>query len=231
MSDLEAFANSLFLVDGPPVHAVGIPFPTRMAIVKLSDGALWVNSPVHIALGMRDRILALGPVKYLVSPTKLHHWRLEEGHALFPAAELWGTRQVPREFQYLPLAGVLGDAPPPGWADDLDQVVLRGNLFLEEVAFFHRRSRTVIMADFVQNHLLAKGRPLRNLLYRLAGVAYPKGGVPIDIRLSTIHRKLARQSLAKLLAWDFDKLILAHGVCLRERAKDFVERAFQWLKR
>lgn len=231
MSDLEVFAENLFLADGPPVRAAGIPFSTRMVIVQLHDGALWVNSPVHITPEVRERILALGPVKYLVSPTKLHLWRLEEWHGLFPAAELWGTRQVPREFRHLPLTGLLDDVPPPGWADDLDQVVIKGNLFLEEVAFLHKRSGTVIMADFIQNHLPTKDRPLRGALYRLAGVAYPHGGVPIDIRLSTIHRKLARQSVEKLLSWDFDRLVLAHGVCLPKGAKAFVERAFRWLLR
>lgn len=229
MSDLEVFAENIFLMDGPPVHAAGIPFPTRMIIVKLADGKLWVNSPVHVPDEAKERILALGPVQYLVSPTKLHMWRLEEWHGLFPDAELWATKQVPEEFQHLPLTGVLGDVAPAGWAEEFDQVVFRGNLFLEEAAFLHKRSGTLIVADFIQNHVLAKGRPLRNMLYRLAGVVYPHGGVPLDIRLSTIHRSLARQAVEKLLAWDFDKLIIAHGVCLRENARPFVERAFRWL--
>jgi len=229
MSDLEAFAENIFLMDGPPVHAAGIPFPTRMIIVQLADGALWVNSPVHVTEEAKEQISDLGPVKYLVSPTKLHLWRLEEWHGLFPEAELWGTEQVPDEFKHLPLTGVLDDVPSRGWAEDIDQVIFRGNLFLEEAAFLHKRSRTLIVADFIQNHVLVKGRPLRNTLYRLAGVVYPNGGVPLDIRLSTIHRSLARQAAEKLLSWDFDKLIIAHGVCLRENARPFVERAFRWL--
>jgi hypothetical protein len=60
-------------------------------------------------------------------------------------------------------------------------------------------------------------------------VAHPHGGVPLDIRLSFINRHAARNSLAKLLSWDFDKLIVAHGLCVETDAKRFVERAFQWL--
>jgi len=52
------------------------------------------------------------------------------------------------------------------------------------------------------------------------------GGLPLDIRLFFIHRDLARQSFPKLLSWDFDKLITAHGVCIETNAKAFVERAF-----
>ena len=87
------------------------------------------------------------------------------------------------------------------------------------------------MADFIQNHPRGRGRPLRNALFKLAGVAYPHGGVALDIRLSFTNRGLARRSLKKLLSWDFDKLIIAHGVCIEKDAKPFVEGAFGWLAR
>jgi hypothetical protein len=76
-----------------------------------------------------------------------------------------------------------------------------------------------------------EGKPLRNALFELEGVAYPDGGVALDIRLSFTDRNLARRSLEKLLSWDFDKLIIAHGVCIEKDAKPFVERAFRWLVR
>jgi hypothetical protein len=43
-----------------------------MIIVKLADGSLWVNSPVSVPLDMLDRNIALGPVRYLVAPTRMH---------------------------------------------------------------------------------------------------------------------------------------------------------------
>jgi hypothetical protein len=210
---------------------MGIPFPTRMIIVKLADGALWVNSPVSVTPDMLDRIKALGPVKYLIAPTKLHVWRLEDWHALFPGAELWMPPQIPNEFKGLPIAGILGNVPPHGWAEELDQLVFKGNCFIQEVYFFHKKSRTVIFGDFIQNHPMVKGRPLLNNLFKLAGVSYPHGGVGYDIRITFTNRNLARQSLEKLLSWDFDKLILAHGVGIEKDAKPFVERAFLWLAR
>jgi hypothetical protein len=225
---LQTFAENIFVVDGPPVRAVGVRFTTRMIIVKFADGSIWVNSPVSVPLDMFDRIMALGPVRYLVAPTRMHVWRLEEWHALFPEAELWGPPQIPSQFKRLPFAGLLGDAPPQAWGYDLDQLVFKGNFFVDEVFFFHEKSCTVILADFIQNRPITKGKPFLNALYKLAGVAYP-GGVAVDIRLSFTNRKLARRSLEKLLSWDFDKLIIAHGVCIEKDAKPFVERAFRWL--
>lgn len=231
MSDLYSFAEDVWTVEGPRVRAAGIPFGTRMIIVRLTDGSLWINSPVPVPSNLVDGIAARGPVKYLVAPTKLHVWRLAESHARFPNAELWAPPQVPRKFKDLPFAGVLGDSPPVQWTGDLDQLIFEGNLFIREVEFFHPKSRTLIFGDFIQNHRAVEGRPLRNALFKLAGALYPHGGVPIDIRLSFTHRKRARQSLEKLLSWDFDKLIPGHGVCIEKDAKAFVERAFRWLLR
>lgn len=56
------------------------------------------------------------------------------------------------------------------------------------------------------------------------------GGVPRDIRWSFTDRKLARVAVRELLAWDFDKLIVAHGDCVKRGAHAFVERAFDWLE-
>jgi hypothetical protein len=229
MHGLHEFAKNVSIVDGPPVRAFGVLFSTRMIVVKLCDGSLWINSPVSLRDDALHSIMSSGPVKYLVAPTRLHVWRLVEWHALFPGAELWAPPQIPVAFKYLPYTGILGDEPPQAWANDLDQLVFKGNLFIDEVYFFHKQSRTVIMADFIQNHPTTKGKPLRNALFKLAGAAYPNGGVPLDIRLSFTDRKLARQSLERLLSWDFAKLIVAHGVCVEKDAKRFVERAFRWL--
>jgi hypothetical protein len=178
-----------------------------------------------------DRIKSLGPVKYLVAPTKLHIWRLEGWHVLFPDAELWMPPNGRDASKRILQDRVLGDTAPPSWAGDLDQLVLEGNLFVQEVFFFHKRSRTLIVGDFIQNHRVEIGKPLLNGLWRIAGVVYPHGGVPVDIRLSFTRRNAARQCLEKLFSWDFDKLIIAHGVCVEEGARPFVERAFRWLVR
>ena len=97
--------------------------------------------------------------------------------------------------------------------------------------FFHKQSRTVILDDLIQIHPIVKGKPFSNALWKVEGVVSPHGGVALDFRLSLTNRTLARQSLEKLLSWDFDKLIIAHGECVEKDAKPFVERAFRWLVR
>ena len=226
-----AFAKNIWIADGPDVRDMGVMFTTRMTIVKLSDGSLWLESPVSVPFETLKRITALGPVRYLVATTPRHVWRLEQWHSLFPEAQLWVPRPTPFTLNkgHLTFTGVLSDTPHHDWENDFDQLAFKGNPFIEEAMFFHKQSRTVILGDLIQIHPIAKGKPFRNALFKLEGVANPNGGVGLDIRLSFTNRNLARRSLEKLLSWDFDKLIIAHGACIEKDAKPFVERAFRWL--
>jgi hypothetical protein len=124
-------------------------------------------------------------------------------------------------------AGFLGDATPVEWASDLDQVLFRRNAFVQEVEFLHKPSRTVVFADFLPNYPPDKSRRFSRASQRLAGVSGL--GVPIDVRLTTFNRKLACSSVAKILAWDFDRLVVAQGENLEREAKRLVRRAFSWL--
>jgi hypothetical protein len=55
--------------------------------------------------------------------------------------------------------------------------------------------------------------------------------VSADMKIAFLNRSLARQSLERLLSWDFDKLIIAHGECIESGAKQYLKRAFRWLEK
>lgn len=230
-AEWELFADDLWVVEGPNVRDMGFMFTTRMVVAKLSGGSVWVDSPVSVSFEMLKRITELGPVRYLLAATPRHVWRLIAWHTLFPDAQLWASRPTPFTLKKgtLPLAGILGDEPPQAWKNNFDQLAFKRNPLIEEVLLFHGRSRTVILDDLIQIHPLVKGKPFRNALFNLGGVVSPDGGVGSTSGYPCIYRDLARQSLKKLLSWDFDKLIIAHGVCIPSDAKAFVERAFQCL--
>ena len=207
MHTLQPCGDGIWVASGPIIRAYGIPFDTRMTVVRLADGSVWINSPVQWTREDLQTVADIGPVRYLVSPTPLHDWRLESWAKAFPDARCWKATD-------------LRDDPPPEWVADFDQMIFRGSRVLNEVYFLHRKSRTVIFGDFIQNHHAG-------VFLRLLGAA---GGVPIDIRLSFLGKKAeGRASLERLLSWEFDKVILAHGDCITHDAKAFVRHAFRWL--
>ncbi|MGC2131611.1 MAG: DUF4336 domain-containing protein [Candidatus Aquilonibacter sp.] len=212
---LLAFGPDIWTADGPAVTVFGpLALPTRMIVVRLRDGSLWINSPIEASPDEMDRLTQLGRVRHLVAPTPLHAWRLAAWKKHFPDTLVWSP-------------ALLEARTPRDWVEEIDQTMFQGNLFLTEAEFFHRASRTLIMTDFLQNYAPLPGRPVRNALTRLAHVQ--GGGVPIDIRLSITRRALARRSLMTILSWDFDKLIVAHGDCVEAGAKAFVRSVFDWL--
>jgi hypothetical protein len=113
MPELQEFAEGILIIDGPPVRMLGVTLPTRMIVVKLSDGSLQVNSAVSLPIPVLDRIKALGRVRYLVAPAKPHIWRLEEWHVLFPEAELWIPQHNRNESKRLPFACISRGMMPP----------------------------------------------------------------------------------------------------------------------
>ena len=232
MTNLQEFAPDVWTVEGPNVYDMGFLFTTRMTVVKLSDGSVWIESPVAASFATLAEIAAVGPVRYLVAATPRHVWRLERWHTLFPEAELWSAPHslLSLEPAGLPLNRRLGAEPPPAWAADLDQLPFRGNPLLTEVLFLHRQARTLIVGDLFQSNPSLPGHPLRNALLKLSGGLAPGGGVGFDMKLTFIQPALARQARDRLLAWDFDKLIIAHGACITHDAKPLVASWLSWIK-
>ena len=72
MSEISAFAKNIWIVDGPLVRDMGVLFTTRMTVLKLSDGSIWIESPVPASYDTLKHISDLGPVRYLVAATPRH---------------------------------------------------------------------------------------------------------------------------------------------------------------
>ena len=233
MEHLQEFAHNVWLADGPIVRDMGIFFTTRMTIIKLSDGSIWIESPIPVSFATLNEISQLGQVRYLLAATPRHVWRLAAWHTLFPGAQCWASRPTAFTLKKgaLPMAGYLSDHPVDAWSADFDQLEFKGNPFLSEVLFFHRNSHTVILGDLIQRNRVLEGRTLTNLMFKLEGAQYPGGGVGLDMKMTFVNRNLARRSLEKLLSWDFDKLIIAHGDCIQSDAKQYVKRVFKWLEK
>jgi hypothetical protein len=148
---LQQFGPEIWIADGPVTSFYGFPYPTRMVVIRLSDGGLFVWSPVALSDSLRVAIDVLGPVRHLVSPNALHHLFLGEWKSGYPAARLYASPRLRRKRKDLTFDAELGDAPEPEWAADIDQVVVHGSFALTEVVFFHHSSHTALFADLIQN--------------------------------------------------------------------------------
>ncbi|MCB1353271.1 MAG: hypothetical protein KDK03_11100 [Rhodobacteraceae bacterium] len=73
-AQLVPFGPDIWTCEGPTVpFYAGFPYPTRMAVIRLASGGLFVWSPVALSEPLRAEVNALGPVQEVVSPNLLHH--------------------------------------------------------------------------------------------------------------------------------------------------------------
>jgi hypothetical protein len=226
---LEEFGPHLYVANGPTVSFYGFPYPTRMAVAKLSDDSAWVWSPVALSEELAGAVDAIGPVGHIVSPNKLHHLFLGEWAKRWPDARLYAPHGLARKRPDLRFDAELADAPDPAWAADIDQVIFRGSFAMEEVAFFHRVSRTAIIGDLVQRFPESKMSGWRGMLMRLDGLVGEHGSTPRDWRASFLRRGAARRARDKVLGWKAERLLIAHGECSQSKATAILTEALGWL--
>ena len=100
---------------------------------------------------------------------------------------------------------------------------------MEEVVFFHRPSRTAIFCDLIQRHPEATGRGWKGLLMRLDGLVGEGGSTPREWRASFLRRKPARAARDRVLAWNPERLLIAHGDCAQRDAASIIRRALRWI--
>jgi hypothetical protein len=202
-----------------------------MAVVRLSSGALWVWSPIALTPGLKSEIDALGPVVHLVSPNKLHHLFLGQWKDAYPQARLYASPGLAKRRRDLVFDATLGDGAEPGWAGEIDQVAMVGSVAMTEIVFFHRESRTAIFADLVQNFRPGWFKGWRGFVARLDGLVMPHGGAPREWRLNFLRRGRARRALARILAWDAERVVIAHGEMTQSGGASFIRKTFRWLER
>jgi hypothetical protein len=226
--------EALWLVEGDIVSFFGFPYPTRAVIARLDNGDLWVWSPVRLTDELKTAVDAIGRVAHLVSPNKLHYLYLEQWQRAWPSAKLWGpastVRKLPRlEFE----ASLTGDAPAP-WRGQIDQFWFRGSKAMDEIVFFHRASGTAIIGDLSENFsrefLAAHWGWVSRHIARLWKITEPWGYAPLELRATWFARRSARQALAALLDKDPERVVMAHGTWQRHDGRDYLERAFAWLR-
>jgi len=225
---LQSLGPDIWLAEGPVVSFYGFPYPTRMILIRLSPGGLFVWSPTALTPELKADVDALGPVAHVVSPNKIHHLYMGEWQDAYPSAKLYASPDLAKKRKDLRFEATLGDAPAAAWAADIDQVEMGSSWAMNEIVFFHRKSRTAIFADLIENFRPGWFKGWKGWLARLDGIVMPNGGAPREWRL-TFKKAIARAALARILAWQPEQVVMAHGELTRTDGTAFIRKSFRWL--
>jgi hypothetical protein len=222
---VDRFAADLW-IETRPMRFWGVETGTRMTVVRLSGGGLFVHSPVALHRETKAAVDALGPVVAVVAPSRFHHLFVAEWRQAYPGAIVCACPGLERKRPDVAWDRVLGDAPEGEWAGELDPVFFGARSLENEVVFFHRPSGTLVCADFLFN-LARHPSPLTRLAALLLGQRAP--GATILERVLIRDRAKARAEVARIRAWDAERIVLGHGDLIEHGGGDVVERAYRWL--
>jgi len=198
-----------------------------MTVVQLGDGQLLIHSPVAMVPGLKAEVDALGSVRHIVAPNIYHHLYAGDWKASYPDAFLHGARGLAKRRKDLVIDRELGSETPPDWLEYLDTALLEGTM-LNETVFLHRPSRSLIVADLIENFETSPHWPTRAYL-KLAGI-HGKPGLSRPLRTVFRDKMRARRALDRILSWDFDRIVLPHGNVLESGGNEALRQAYAWLR-
>ena len=231
----QPLAPDIGIVDGPFEYfsvaglRMPMPFTTRMTVVRLGNGDLWLHSPIAYDEPLAVQLRTLGRVRHLISPNQWHYAHIGEWQRAFPDAVAWASPGVRRRARARRIEvhfdKDLGLEPPPDWRDEIDQTRMPGGIFGEFV-FLHRASRTLILADTIMNLEPAKLDQPWRALARISGMVYPHGQIFFGMRLAQwLNRAGRRRAFERIRSWRPLRIVLSHGRSV-DNADAVVRRIF-----
>lgn len=203
--------------------------PLRMSVIRLRDGSLFLHSVVALDPALRAELDRLGRVAAVVAPNRHHHLFAADYQTGYPDARLYAAPGLAQKRSDLKFAQELSDEAPPEWRAELEQHVFRGAPFLSEVVFFHAASRTLLLTDLAMNIAPGETHGAVRLFFRLVGAEGRFGPHRLIRWLFIRDRAAARASVERILAWDFERIILTHGHVLESGGREALGKAFAFL--
>jgi hypothetical protein len=209
MSKWVQVADGLFCAESEMKMPGGVRMNTRMTVVRLANGKLLVHSPIRLDEDLGKTIDALGEVAYVVAPNRMHHLFFRPCAERYPKARTFGPPGLAEKTPSLRIDEVLTDTAPSVWADEIEQLVVHGAPKMSEVVFLHKPTRTLIVSDLFFNIVHPANLSTKVLLtFTGARGKLAKSRVWLLMKEDDAAFTAA---VRKVLAWDFDKLVMAHG--------------------
>ncbi|WP_147263274.1 hypothetical protein [Roseimicrobium gellanilyticum] len=206
-----------------PMKLLGANLGRTVTIIRIG-GQVVIHSTAPFSAADAAAIRELGTPAWMVEGATIHDTYTVQGRAVFPEADMYlppGFPDTGGGVAPKPLT-----QPPAEWHGLLEVLPIAGMPGLNEYVFLHVPSRTLIVADLVFNVPTTAGAWVRLLLKLASGL---QGGPGVSrIFLKEVKDEAAfKQSLTKMMQWDFERVIVGHGDIIERGGKETLARLFR----
>jgi hypothetical protein len=225
---LEQVDKDIWVVEGPKVRFLGLMLGTRMTVIRLGDD-LWIHSPVSVSSEVTSQLQSLGKVRYVVAPNKYHHLFLTEWRHSFPEAEFFASPGLKSKRPDISFDGELNATGQYAWSESIAHVVFGPSRLFDEVVFYHRPSRTLVLTDLIVNARTDNYNWWQKLFAAFDGLGYPNGTTPRLYRWSIKSKTSARSVCNTMIRWNPAKVIISHGEWFRTDGLREIKTRLAWV--
>lgn len=237
---LRAIDTDLWVAE-QPLKYFGLEVGTRMTVIRLSQDQLVLIAPIKLQDDIADQLNQLGNVSDIIAPNLYHHLFLNQCKQRYPNATVWATSGLQDKCPDLLIDKTLSDSRSDTLREhttksfnglEVAQVVgfntldIRGYAPLNEWVFFHAKSRTLIITDLAF-HFDRHSSLFAQLVSKVLG-GYQQLRPSLLEKIATRDKEQVRQSLQPILAWDFERVIMAHGSIIEQDGKRQFQRGYEW---
>ncbi|MGD1898255.1 MAG: DUF4336 domain-containing protein [Phormidesmis sp.] len=227
---MRALDHNLWVAE-QPLKYLGLEVGTRMTVVRLSSQALAVISPIALNSELKQQLARIGTVEHIISPNLYHYLYAADFKYAYPTATFWAAPGLQEKKPNLPIDKVIQANSSPLWNDleglyfeDFKTLSPGGFDALNEWVFFHAASRTLILTD-TAFHFDNSFPFVTKLLTRVTG-DYQKLAPSDFERIATTDKQSVKETVEKILSWDFERVVMAHGSIVEEDAKRKLEKDY-----
>ena len=224
---IEALADDLYAVRGSIAMNPLVRITRNMAIVRTPEGLALVN-PIRLEADTERELEALGPVRWVIRLGPMHG--IDDPYTVDRYQATFCCQAGGKKYQKPDIDIVLeaGSALP---IDGATIIPIAGAQQPECALLLDRGNGVLLTCDAIQHY---GDYSHNNWLARLMMpfIGFPKRTIvgPVWLKLMTPANGTLRDSLEKLLDYEFDALFSAHGTFLATGAKhavrDAIERAY-----
>lgn len=228
---LRKLASALWVAE-QPLRYFGLEVGTRMSVIRLESGGLAVISPISIDGLLKSQLDELGEVQHIIAPNLYHHFYVTACKAHYPKAILWAPSGLREKRPALPIDRVIKPDDSSPWEtisgvyiDGLKTLGSGGLDDLNEWILFHGESRTLILTD-TAFHFDESFPWLTQRVARASGI-YKKLSPSVLEQIATTDKRSVAHSIAAVLRWDFERVIMAHGSIIDQGGKEQLRSAYE----